>query len=244
MKQVRYGAHLVLQGYWHTGRSFSNQVPPRLKITGLNLDKHAIRINLKSKKLAFRGATSLPDIRSRTFKKKTLLHSPLWHFRLTRGKSCNIYRKATWFPHSDRPIHILLITSPGVRGRRAGWGRYTAHSSGPLCVAVQLCKLACEIRSTARSRLDLKGPENPFSQTTSYYCINQCCPTYTQHVLPKYGQFGVFHMRDFSKWPFAKHWLLLIQPSSFLFLNDKYAVYNNSFRFTTLHSLELRWLVN
>lgn len=113
--------------YWQTGRSFLGSGSTEIS-NNWAVPPHAwMRIRLRSKP-ALRAVTSLPDIRSTTQKKinkkiKSLLHPPPWHSRPTRGKSCNIYRKATWFPHSDRPIHMLLITSPGVRGRRAGWGR-------------------------------------------------------------------------------------------------------------------------
>lgn len=43
-------------------------VPPRLKITGLILDKHVIRVNVKSE-LAFGAFTSLSGVRSRALKK-------------------------------------------------------------------------------------------------------------------------------------------------------------------------------
>lgn len=138
-----YGARLVLRGYWLTGRSFLDKFQPRLKITGLILDKHVIRINLKSK-YAFRAAMH-PRLTSRAGPgKNSLQHLPLWHSRPTRGKSCNIYTKATWFPQSDRPIHILLITSPGVSGRRAGWGfhqRDRAQNTAMMCCSETLAKL-------------------------------------------------------------------------------------------------------
>lgn len=102
------------------------QVPPRLKITGLiwqACNKNSSEVQTCLQLSWHQGIKKEEEKKKKTWV-NSLLHPPLRHSRLTRGKSCNIYRKATWFPHSDRPIHILLITSPGVSGRRAGRGCY------------------------------------------------------------------------------------------------------------------------
>lgn len=75
-----------------------------------------------------------------TIKKKKeevslLLHlPPIWHFKPTLGKSCNIYRKPTWFPHSE--THPLAINNQPAaeakhrRGRlRTFWGLQIHYSS-------------------------------------------------------------------------------------------------------------------
>lgn len=102
----------------------------KIKTTGLVLNKRAMRLNLKSK-LAFGAVPSHSELEKFSGASSSVAFQ-------ADSREIMQYLQGGNLISSLRPIHSLLITSPGVSGRRAGWGRFQRDRAQNTALAIDV----------------------------------------------------------------------------------------------------------